>query len=76
MAEIIQIDGNTWRIEDGFVRFFLLSHDAALHYYGLIDREPSTPTLTKNEDGLLKESMFERIKRGNNPEHESGAVFP
>ena len=24
MAEIIQIDGNTWRIEDGFVRFFLL----------------------------------------------------
>lgn len=24
MAEIIQIDGKTWRIEDGFVRFFLL----------------------------------------------------
>lgn len=24
MAEIIQIDSNTWRIEDGFVRFFLL----------------------------------------------------
>ena len=24
MAEIIQIDNNTWRIEDGFVRFFLL----------------------------------------------------
>ncbi len=24
MAQIIQIDSNTWRIEDGFVRFFLL----------------------------------------------------
>lgn len=24
MAEIIQIDSNTWRIQDGFVRFFLL----------------------------------------------------
>ena len=24
----------------------VISHDAALHYYGLIDREPSTPTLT------------------------------
>ena len=24
----------------------VISHDAALHYYGLIDREPLTPTLT------------------------------
>ena len=24
----------------------VISHDAALHYYGLIDREPSAPTLT------------------------------
>ena len=27
MAEIIQIDANTWRLEDGFVRFFLLVGD-------------------------------------------------
>lgn len=27
MAEIIQIDSNTWRFEDGFVRFFLLVGD-------------------------------------------------
>ena len=25
MADIIQIDENTWRFEDGFVRFFLLA---------------------------------------------------
>lgn len=25
MAEIVQMDSNTWRIEDGFVRFFLLA---------------------------------------------------
>lgn len=25
MVEVIQIDNNTWRIEDGFVRFFLLA---------------------------------------------------
>jgi len=24
----------------------IISHDAALHYYGLIDREPATPTFT------------------------------
>ena len=24
----------------------VISHDAALHYYGLVDREPSAPTLT------------------------------
>ena len=24
----------------------VISHDAALHYYGLVDREPETPTLT------------------------------
>lgn len=27
MADIIQIDSNTWRLEDGFVRFFLLEGD-------------------------------------------------
>lgn len=27
MADIIKIDSNTWRIEDGFVRFFLLEGD-------------------------------------------------
>lgn len=27
MAEILQIDANTWRLEDGFVRFFLLVGD-------------------------------------------------
>lgn len=28
-------------------------------------------SLYKNEDGLLKESTFESIKRGNNPEYET-----
>jgi len=40
MVDIIQIDNNTWRIEDNFVRFFLLTgEEKAL----LIDSGANTP---------------------------------
>ena len=40
MTEIIQIDSNTWSIEDGFVRFFLLvGEDKAL----MIDSGVNSP---------------------------------
>lgn len=51
-----QVSRGIYASENAWIDFLLIahmrcpkgviSHDAALHYYGLVDREPSTPTLT------------------------------
>ncbi len=57
MSEIIQINDNTWRFEDGFVRFFLLigSNKAALIDSGVasIDAISQAKTLTDKEIILI-----------------------
>ena len=51
MVDIIQIDNNTWRIEDNFVRFFLLTgEEKAL----LIDSGVNTPNAKEIAESLTK----------------------
>lgn len=68
MAEIIQIDNNTWRIEDGFVRFFLLEgEDKAV----LIDSGISCPNVLEMIKELTTKSVILLNTHGDG-DHTSG----
>ena len=49
MAEVIRINDNSWRIDEGFVRYFLLEgKDFAL----MVDSGASSPDAKKIAEGL------------------------
>ena len=50
MVDIIQIDNNTWRIEDNFVRFLINWRRKAL----LIDSGANTPNAKEIAESLTK----------------------
>lgn len=68
MAEMIQIDSNTWRIEDDMVRFFLLEgSESAL----LIDSGMNTPD-AKEIAGSLTAKPLRLLNTHADPDHVSG----
>lgn len=68
MADVIRINDNTWRIEDGFVRFFLLEgSEKAL----LIDSGMTTVN-AKAIAGELTDLQAEMLNTHGDPDHTAG----
>ncbi len=70
MAEIIQIDGNTWRIEDGFVRFFLLEGEEKAM---LIDSGVDCPNASEIAESLTSKPVVLLNTHGDR-DHTSGTA--
>lgn len=70
MADIIQIDNNTWRIEDGFVRFFLLEGEEKAV---LIDSGVSCPNAFNIAKELTSKQLFLLNTHGDG-DHTSGTA--
>lgn len=68
MAECIQINENTWRIEDGHVRFLLL---CGTEKAALIDSGMTTPDARRIAEGLTKLPLI-LINTHADPDHISG----
>lgn len=68
MAEIIQINDKTWRIEDGMVRFFLFAGDSKA---ALIDSGMNTPDARSMAQGITSLPLM-LINTHADPDHISG----
>lgn len=68
MAEIIRIDENTWRFEDGFVRFFLLEGDKRA---ALIDSGANCPNAAELAKTLTDKPLL-LINTHGDGDHTSG----
>ena len=68
MAEVIRINDNSWRIDEGFVRYFLLEgKDFAL----MVDSGASSPDAKKIAEGLT-DLPVKLINTHSDPDHISG----
>ena len=68
MAEIIKINDNSWRIEDGFVRMFLLEgSDTAL----LVDTGATCPEARQIAESLTSKPVA-LLNTHSDPDHVSG----